>query len=254
MSSYKLNGHQLQTTDTERDLGVCVSSNLSWKVQVYQQATKANKTLGYIRRNTRFVSSTAPRRSLYLALVRSHYGYGSQIWAPQTIELISMLERTQRRATKYILNLPFSTDVDYNTRLRSLHLLPISYWHEYLDLTFFFKITRGMVKTSVVPIAQAQHRTTRSSSRNTTKYVIPRCKTTTYQQSFLVRTCRIWNTLVDELNFDTDSLSYFKTVIRKYYYKSLEVNYDPKLPRTFKTICLKCNSVRSLVYPISCCY
>ena len=47
-----------------------------------------------------FITSTATRRTLYLALVRSHYGYGSPIWAPQTIELISMLERTQRRATK----------------------------------------------------------------------------------------------------------------------------------------------------------
>ena len=32
-----------------------------------------------------FVTSTAARRTLYLALVRSHYGYGSPIWAPQTI-------------------------------------------------------------------------------------------------------------------------------------------------------------------------
>ena len=82
-----------------------------------------------------FITSTATRQTLYLALVRSHYGYGSPIWAPQTIELISMLERTQRRATKYILNLAFLTNIDYNTRLQSLHLLPISYWLEHLDMT-----------------------------------------------------------------------------------------------------------------------
>ena len=127
-----------------------------------------------------FITSTAARRTLYLALVRCHYGYGSPIWAPQTIELISMLERTQRRATKYILNLPFLTNVDYNTRLQSLYLLPISYWLEYFDMTFFFKITHGMIETSVVPVIYAAQRATRSSSSNT-KYVIPRCKTTTYQ-------------------------------------------------------------------------
>ena len=99
-----------------------------------------------------FITSTAARQTLYLALVRCHYGYGSPIWAPQTIELISMLERTQRRATKYILNLPFLTNVDYNTRLQSLYLLPISYWLEYLDMTFSFKITHGMIETSVVPV------------------------------------------------------------------------------------------------------
>ena len=133
--TFTLNDHQLQTTDTERDLGVCASSDLTWKVQVHKQANKANKKLGYIRRNKMFITSTAARRTLYLALVRSHYGYGSPIWAPQTIELISMLERTKRRATKYILNLPFLTNIDYNTRLQSLDLLPISYWLEYLDMT-----------------------------------------------------------------------------------------------------------------------
>ncbi len=253
-STFTINGHQLQTTVIERDLGVCVASNLTWKVQVYQQASKANKMLGYIRRNTTFVTSTAPRRTLYLALVRPHYSYSSPIWAPQTVELISLLERTQRRATKYILNLPFSTDVDYNTRLQSLQLLPISYWHEYLDLTFFFKITHGIIETSVVPVIYAAHRATRSSSSNTTKYVVPRCKTTTYQQSFMIRTCRLWNALVDELNFDTDNLGHFKRILLDYYYKSLAVNYDSENPRTFKSICLKCNLVRNLAFPISCCY
>ena len=37
----------------------------------------------------------------YLALVRSHFGYATQIWTPQSIELINHLERTQRRATRY---------------------------------------------------------------------------------------------------------------------------------------------------------
>ena len=252
-TTYMLNDQQLGTTDTERDLGICVSSNLTWTTQVRQQVSKASKLLGYIRRNTMFVTDISPRRTLYLALVRSHFGYCSQIWAPQNIDLINMLERTQRRATKYILNLPFSTDIDYRTRLRSLQLLPVSYWHEYLDLTLFFKITHGFVESSAPPVIQVTHRATRSSSNNSIKYVIRKCKTTTYQQSFFVRTCRIWNRLVDVLHFNTDSLSVFKSVLLKYYHQSLELNYDPDNPRTFKTICLKCNSVRSLANPLSCC-
>jgi hypothetical protein len=101
------------------------------KTHVHCQASKANKPLGYIRRNALSVTSIAPRRTTYIAFVRSNFGYGSQIWAPQSIELIDIFERIQRRATKYILNLPFSTDVDYSARLQSLHLLPLSYWHEY---------------------------------------------------------------------------------------------------------------------------
>ena len=107
------------------------------------------------------------------------------------------------------------------------------------------KITHGFVESSAPPVIQVTHRATRSSSNNSIKYVIRKCKTTTYQQSFFVRTCRIWNRLVDVLHFNTDSLSVFKSVLLKYYHQSLELNYDPDNPRTFKTICLKCNSVHS---------
>ena len=162
---------------------------------------------------------------------------------------ISKLERTQRRATKYILNLPFSTAVDYKSRLRSLNLLPVSYWHEYLDLILFFKITHGLVTLNpqVSPAIFATRRTTRSTSSNKLKYVIPKCRTTTYQKSFLVRACRVWNYLADELNFTKDtSISVFKSDLLKYYFTSLNINYDPENSRTFKSICLKCNCIRSL--------
>jgi hypothetical protein len=201
--------------------------------------SKANKSLGYIKRNTRFVKSTEARRMFYLALVRSHFGYATQIWAPQSIELINHLERTQRRATKYILNLPFSSDIDYKSRLQSLHLLPICYWHEYLDLILFFKITHGLLKTSASPVIQSSRRTTRSNPSNTVKYVIPRCKTTSYQKSFLVRTSRIWNTLIDAIDLHTDSLAVFKSCLLNYYFTSVDITYNPENPRTFRSLCLK---------------
>ena len=51
------------------------------------------------------------RQTLYLALVRPHLEHATQIWAPQSIELIVKLERIQRRATKFILKLPYSSNI-----------------------------------------------------------------------------------------------------------------------------------------------
>jgi hypothetical protein len=42
-------------------------------------------------------------------------------------------------ATKYILNVPFICDIKYRDRLLATSLLPLSYWHEYLDVVFFYK-------------------------------------------------------------------------------------------------------------------
>ncbi len=127
------------------------------------------------------------------------------------------------------------------------------FWHEHLDLVFFFKITHawfGNLKYPIIPT----HSDYPPIHPINLKYVIAKCKTTTYQKSYLGRSCRIWNTLADELNLKLDNLTTFKSVLFNYYNTSLNFNYSPEDPRTFKTICLKCNSVRSLSCPISCCF
>ena len=231
-----------------------LTDDLTWNKQVYEQSARANKLLGYIKRNTRFILGTAVRRTLFLGLVRPHLGYATQIWAPQSIELTAKLERIQRRATRFILNLSYSSTISYNSRLQTLNLLPICYWHELLDLVFFFKITHGLVNVdpSVLPDVR-KYRRTRSTTTNVNKYIPKKCKTTTYQKSFLVRACRIWNCLVDELDFSLVTLTSFKLVLFNYYKTSLVTSFDCEDPRTFKTVCLKCNSVRPLSRPIFCC-
>ena len=69
----------------EKDLGVWISSDLTWNKQVVQQSSKANKLLGFIKRSCKEIRNSRTRRCLFLAIVRPHLGYATQIWAPQTI-------------------------------------------------------------------------------------------------------------------------------------------------------------------------
>ena len=115
-------------------------------------------------------TSKAPktRRTLYLSIVRCHLGYATQVWSPQSIGLLKRVENVQRRATKLILKLPFRCDVTYKTRLQLTNLLPISYWHEFLDTVFFYKAVNNLVITDseAVPETRQSTRSTRSSSSN----------------------------------------------------------------------------------------
>ena len=153
-------GCQLEVVCAEKDLGVYITDNLTWNKQVNVQCAKASRLLGYVRRNTRLVKSITVRRSAYLTLVRSHLDYATQVWTPQSIDLIRKLERVQRRATKYILDLPFICDQTYGDRLMNLNLLPIFYCHEFLDMIFLFKVVTGTVRVS----SSVPSRTTRSNS------------------------------------------------------------------------------------------
>ena len=70
-----INETPLESCDTEKDLGVWVSSNLTSDKQVTEQCAKANKLLGFVRQDSRYIQSTQTRRTLYLSIVRCHLGY-----------------------------------------------------------------------------------------------------------------------------------------------------------------------------------
>ena len=87
LNTYTINGIDQEICDSERDLGVWVTCDLTWNKQVTEQRTKANK-LGFVRRASRNIRNTETRCTLYLAIVRSHLGHASQLWTPQSIELL----------------------------------------------------------------------------------------------------------------------------------------------------------------------
>ena len=84
-TSYEVNGSNIKSCEEERDLGVSWDCDLTWHAQASHQAARANKLLGIVRRNSRFIHSTSARRTLYLELVRAHLGDATQVWAPQGI-------------------------------------------------------------------------------------------------------------------------------------------------------------------------
>ena len=66
-------------------------------------------------------------------------------------------------------------------------------------------------------------------------------------------TTRIWNLLITRLDLDNVTFENFKSVLYGYYSRALAINYDPDSPRSFKSICLKCNTARFLDQELSCC-
>uniref|UniRef100_A0A1X7UGH4 Uncharacterized protein n=1 Tax=Amphimedon queenslandica TaxID=400682 RepID=A0A1X7UGH4_AMPQE len=76
------------------------------------------------------------KRSLYLTHVRSKLSYCCQLWSPRTIKDIIVLERIQRRASKYLLS---TSSPSYKDRLIELHLLPLMYWLDFQDILFLVR-------------------------------------------------------------------------------------------------------------------
>ena len=62
---YHLCGNQLKAVSEVKDLGIYITSNLSWSMQANKCANKANIVLGFIRRTVDFI----PRHFLHLHMI-----------------------------------------------------------------------------------------------------------------------------------------------------------------------------------------
>ena len=146
-----------------------------------------------------------------------------------------------------MLDLSFIYDQTYRVKLMKLNLLPISYWHEFLDMIFFFKVLTGTVRVLATG-------TTRSNSnRNVSHFISRKCNTVTFQRSFLNRSTRIWNMLANDLRLSCNGqISQFKSIMYKYYVDALELNYDQENPRSWKTICPSCSVSSNFVVVFNC--
>ena len=209
---YRLNDSPLRLVNNVNDLGIQVTSTLDWNDHVYKICKKANKMLGLLRRCTLAFQKLETRRLLYITIVRTNFSYARQLWSPQKVELIQEMEKVQRRASKFILNLNYLSEITYKERLLSVRILPVSYWLELMDLLFLFKIINGLVSlhSSVCPSIFVAARSTRSTANNGRKLCVKKCKTTTYQNSYFIRVTKLWNILPDDLTSENRSISYFK--------------------------------------------
>ena len=117
--NYILNGDLISAQETHRDLGIIVSSDLSWREHMnLKYSIHSIKTLNLIRCSFSTGHSPQAKKILYLYLVHSQLTYCSQIWHPH------LLKKIQRRAreNKYILN-DFTSD--YRSRLIALKILQL---------------------------------------------------------------------------------------------------------------------------------
>ena len=244
-TQYTVLNSPVNQTNSHKDLGMFITNDLKWNKQVQEVSFKANKMLGFVKRSSYNIYNQAVRKMLYLTLVRNQLAYGSQVWAPQTVNNILSFEGIQRRATKFILSLPYQTDVSYKERLKILGILPITYWHEYLDLIYLFKCIVNNSDHNIT-VKDSVRETRSSNTSNGILLNVAKCRTVSYQ-SFYIRSAKVWNNLPFSIRDTTKSLASFKhALLLKYYNNLKEEIYDPDDPRTFKSVCVKCHACRPL--------
>ena len=94
---YKLHGQTLKSVNNAKYLGRLITSDLRWTNHINSICGKANKTLGFLRRNLNF-GSTTTKQNAYNSLVRPIVEYAATVWDPYTQKDIHILEMVQQRS------------------------------------------------------------------------------------------------------------------------------------------------------------
>ena len=101
---YTFCGQTLTSVDAHCYLGIHLSHTLNGTAQTKVASTKAQQTLGIIRRNLNKWPTHIKAVAYYTSLVRPILEYASAAWDPHSQKNIKTLERIQRQAARFCTN------------------------------------------------------------------------------------------------------------------------------------------------------
>ena len=155
------------------------------------------------------------------------------MWRPYYIKDILLLERIQRRATKYILN-----DYESSYKSRLLHLLPLMYMFELNDLNFFIKSYKSA--SSHFNINDYINFRTSITRSSTSHKMIHQCSSSTLSHHFyFCRLPRLWNSLPPiDLTLPTTKIVVF---VKTFLWSHFVNNFDSDNVCIFHYLCPCCH-------------
>ena len=214
-SQYTLHGQVLESVDSAKYLGVTISQDLNWNNHINNIIGKANRTLGFVKRNVK--TRNEPVKELaYKTLVRPQVEYASSIWNPYTKQNINKIEMIQRRAARWVKN-NYSPYDSVSNMLDGLGWRSLENRRLDSRLVMFYRIIHGYVAIQIPTYFEKPQRYTR--------HMHPLCFrqihtfAAHYQQSFYPATIVLWNRLPSDIVLRAD-LDSFKEGVCKINHQS----------------------------------
>ena len=211
ITSYTLHGHTLTSVRSAKYLGCTFTSDLRWNEHVNNICNKANKTIGFLKRNLN-ISATSVKENAYKALVRPLVEYASPVWDPYHQNEIDRLEMVQRCGARYVTN-RHGNRSSVNDMLQHLDWTSLENRRKYARLALFYKIENEKVAICKEGRLIRPRHTTRNMP--TKSYQLPATGSDYRKHSFFPRTIRDWNALPPGI-VSAPSLEVFKASVTKH--------------------------------------
>jgi hypothetical protein len=208
--AYTVESAVLERVQSYKYLGIYLSSDLSWNNHVDYACSRANRALGFVRRQLG-KCSTMVKLKAYTTLVRPHLEYASAAWDPNTDTHIAQIEMVQHRAARFILS-RFAQLDSVTGMLRELELETLKSRRRKARLSLFYKIVHKI--TPLVPPNELNLKSVQRRTDNGKAYEHFACHTNPLFSSFYPRTVRDWNLLPSSV-VSVDTIDAFCTTLER---------------------------------------
>ena len=194
---YSINGTDIVAVDTIKDLGVHVSHDLSWSVNVQEVVKKANKIANVILHAFR-CHNVDLYMSAFSIYVKPILDYCSYIWNPVLCRDIDVLENVLRAYTRRVFYKCNLQRMSYPERLAVVEMPSLERSRLTSCLTMFFKVYHKFVNCNI--LNNFTFPTYMSNLRGHSKrLLIPFCRASVRKHYFSFRYLRIWNNLPEHV-------------------------------------------------------
>ena len=152
---------------------------------------KANRTLGFLRRNL----SSCPqdvKETAYRGLVRPIPEYASPVWDPHRIVVQEELEKVQNRAARFVTG---NYNLETGSMTGILEQLGWEFLHKKRKDSKLILLSKGLKGRASIPCNDLQPPNRRSRNQHPMAFQVPYARTDIYKYSFFPDTIRDRNAL-----------------------------------------------------------
>ncbi|KAL5249177.1 hypothetical protein ACHWQZ_G018132 [Mnemiopsis leidyi] len=205
-------GSIILPSESVKDLGVMVSSDLSWKPHICMIAQRATKVAAWVLSAFK-TRDKCTMLTLYKSIIRSHLEYCCPLWNSSSKCNIHQLEGVQRSFTSRIDSVQH---LDYWQRLRALNLMSLQRRRERYIIIHVWKILNGRCPNDVdIKFLESKRHGKKAVVPSLTKSSSKRNQTL-YDNSFAVIGPRLWNTIPPNLHSIEDP-EHFKSMLTDFF-------------------------------------
>ena len=151
---YSISGTKINNATSIKDLGIIIDNKLSFSNHLQYIKTKANKTLYFLKFNSKHFDDFDAFRTLYYSYLFPILSYGSVIWNVFNKQQIYELDKIVHRYLRFVAyHTRFPFDIlshDYSAISRKLGIPNLTSVFERYDLIFLYKLFNNYIDCNTI--------------------------------------------------------------------------------------------------------